>query len=232
MGLLYNIDQTMLPFFYGGKNLFLDSWSLLLTNPFTWIPLYILLFYVIVKNNEKIFQLILILLFLIVCLALSDGLPDGIIKPYFCRLRPIYDPSLSQWVKPVRNYMPQGFSFFSAHAANTMAVAVFLSLLVRKRTLSLMLLSWSFLNGWSRLYLGVHFFCDVIIGFLWGVFAGAFSYLIYIWIYSKVSQPNRYISSQYTKTGFNHSDIQIVMNVYLYIILTTIIVACYNVFNY
>ena len=42
----------MLQLFNGGSSLFLDNLAVTLTNGLTWIPLYLALFYIVVKNNE------------------------------------------------------------------------------------------------------------------------------------------------------------------------------------
>lgn len=47
-----NIDRFFLYVFNGSDSMFVDELALLLTNGFTWIPLYVALIVLVVKNNE------------------------------------------------------------------------------------------------------------------------------------------------------------------------------------
>jgi len=50
---LLEYDKTLLLAFNNNHNMFLDHVVLVFTSGYTWIPLYVSLFYLIVKNNEK-----------------------------------------------------------------------------------------------------------------------------------------------------------------------------------
>ena len=106
----------------------------------------------------------------------------------------------------VNDYRGGRYGFFSSHAANTFSVAMFVTLLVRRRGLGLMLFSWAALNGWSRIYLGVHYFGDVIVGTAWGCIVGALVY----WLYARFNkQPVRLSVSNrstFTVTNYRISD--------------------------
>ena len=65
------IDRAVLEFFNGSNSLFLDHLMSLLTSGFTWIPLYLALFYLIVKNNETMAQIGLAVGCTLLCLALT-----------------------------------------------------------------------------------------------------------------------------------------------------------------
>lgn len=208
---LVTLDQHLLMYFNGSDSLFLDHLVPLLTCGLTWIPLYVVLFFLVVKNNETMMQICLILGCTFLCILLSGGVDDGIVKPLVGRLRPTNDPMLKYAVDVVDNTRGVGFSFFSAHAANTMALAVFVSWLVRDRLLSITMIFWSLLNGWTRVYLSVHYPGDVLCGWVWGVLAGSVAYLVFHRLYFKVSPRLNYVSSQYTQTGYSRVDINIVM---------------------
>ena len=75
-------------------------------------------------------------------------------------------------VDVVKGYRGGSYGFFSSHAANTMAVATFLTFTIRNKCLSLWLLSWNLLNCWTRVYLGVHYVGDLIVGCIWGIIVG------------------------------------------------------------
>lgn len=208
---LIDLDQALLLWFNGSDSLFLDRFVEILTWGFTWTPLYVALFYLVVKNNETMLQIGLVMVCAGFCILLATGMAEGIIKPLIARPRPSLDPYLKYTVNVVDNHRESGFSFFSAHAANTMSLAVFISLLVRNKFFSVVMVVWSLLNCWTRLYLGVHYPIDILCGIVWGIISGLVSYWTFYKFYFKVSPKINYISSQYTPTGYSTTDIDVVM---------------------
>ena len=126
------LDRQLLEFFNGSNSVFLDSVAITFTSGLTWIPLYVALLYLVIKNSENMAQFGLIVASVLLCMLLSDGVAEYLVKPYVGRLRPSADPAVKYLIDVVGNYRESTtFSFPSAHAANTAAVAVFFSLLVR-----------------------------------------------------------------------------------------------------
>lgn len=64
------------------------------------------------------------------------------------------------------------YGFPSCHAANSFALASFLTLLFANRKLSLFIFAWAVLNSYSRVYLGVHYPGDLLVGAIIGTAAG------------------------------------------------------------
>ena len=222
------LDRQLLAFFNGSDSLFIDGVAMTLTSGLTWIPLYLGLFYLVIKNNETMAQVALIVGCAALCLFLAFGLTDYIVKPLVARWRPTNDPFIKYTIDVVNSYRESKFGFFSAHAANTMSITVFFSLLVRNRKFTIVLLTWSLLMCWTRLYLGVHYPGDILCGMAWGATVGMFVYLLYKRVYFKISPKLNYVSTQYTATGYSLSDIDVLitlsMFVYCYIIIRGMLV--------
>lgn len=208
---IIEFDQQLLLWFNGSDSLFLDRMSDMLTWGFTWTPLFLALFFLVVKNNETMPQIVLVTCCAGLCILLADGMADGIVKPLVARPRPAMDPYLKYLVDVVDGHRGSGFSFFSAHAANTMSLAVFFSMLVRNRLFTVVMVLWSLLNCWTRLYLGLHYPVDIVCGLLWGIVSGLISYMVYHKFYYKISPKINYISSHYTSSGYSMADIGMVV---------------------
>ena len=220
---IQNIDFQVLQWFNGSNNVILDQLALVLTSGFTWIPLYVVLFIVVMRNNETMMQIGLVVGAALLCILFADGFADGIIKPLAERWRPSNDPLVKYSVQVVDNLRMKDYSFCSAHAANTMSIAVFFSLLVRSRMLTIAMIVWSQVNCWTRLYLGVHYPLDIATGLLLGSVVGFLVYLFYHRMYRRISPEIKYISNQYTSTGYDHDDIDMIMTVLMLVLVYVVI---------
>ena len=221
--------MQVLSLFNGSDNIMLDQMVQILTSGLTWIPLYVMLFFVVMRNNETMGQIALVVGSAIFCVLFADGLVDGIIKQLAERWRPSNDPTFKYMVQVVDDIRPKGYSFCSAHAANTMSLAVFFSLLIRSKMLTITLVIWSLINCWTRLYLGVHYPSDILCGMIVGIIVGILVYLLYYKIYLRISPKINYISNQYTSTGYDHDDIDkamvILMLTLVYVVTRSVIMA-------
>ena len=173
----------------GSESLYLDGVVKTLTTAATWIPLYVALFYLVLKNNESFLKILLIIGCAALCVLLAGTVDDTIVKPLVARWRPTHDPEIGAVVDVVNGYRGGNYGFFSAHASNTFSIAVFFSLLVRSRLLTVSLVLWSLVNCWTRLYLGVHFPGDILVGLLWGGLVGSGVYWLYYRYGRRLSQP-------------------------------------------
>lgn len=226
---IQDMDMQVLSLFNGSDNIMLDQMVQILTSGLTWIPLYVMLFFVVMRNNETMGQIALVVGSAIFCVLFADGLVDGIIKQLAERWRPSNDPTFKYMVQVVDDIRPKGYSFCSAHAANTMSLAVFFSLLIRSKMLTITLVIWSLINCWTRLYLGVHYPSDILCGMIIGIIVGILVYLLYYKIYLRISPKINYISNQYTSTGYDHDDIDkalvILMLTLVYVVTRSVVMA-------
>lgn len=222
MQTLTDIDRSVLAFFNGSDSLFVDNLTVILTSGLTWIPLYLSLLYVVIKNNDTMKQIMLVVGCVILSIILSDGMADFIVKPMVERLRPSNDPFIKYTVNVVNDMRGSSYSFFSAHASNTFCVAMFFSLLVRNKVFVITMVSWSLVNCWTRMYLGLHYPSDILAGLVWGGISGSLAYYVYIKSYLHIYKDFNYISSRYTSTGYNRFDADIVLLVLILTLLFAI----------
>ncbi len=134
---------------------------------FTWIPLYLLLLYIVFRQFGKHAWLVVIMC--LVAVALSDQLTSHLVKNLVMRYRPSHNALLIPKLHIVQDYMGGQYGFASSHAANTFAVACFIALIMpQKRVLISVLFLWAILVCYSRVYLGVHYPSDILGGAIIG----------------------------------------------------------------
>jgi undecaprenyl-diphosphatase len=132
-----------------------------------WLPLFVLFIYLLYKNNT-VTQFTRILIIIVVCIGASDFVASGVLKPLFERLRPSHNYNLKAIT--LHNYIGGMYGFASSHAANTAAFFTLVFLLLRKYTSFLCLcILYPIITGYSRVYLGVHYPLDVLVGWCIGI---------------------------------------------------------------
>ncbi len=208
---ILSADLSLLRFFNSGNSVYFDALVPMLTSGLTWIPLYLALFYLVVKNHETMAQIGLVVGAAMLCVILAGGVGDFIVKPMVGRLRPCNDPMVKTQLNLIVGTLSDSYSFFSSHAANTFSLAMFFSLLVRDRLFAIVMFLWALLNCWTRLYLGVHYPSDILCGMLYGSFVGTLVYLAFYKLFYKFNIKFQYISSQYTASGYAKADIDMVV---------------------
>ena len=220
-------DRLVLSWFNGSNSVFLDGWMSALTSGFTWLALYASLFYLVIKNNETMGLIMLVVGCALACVGLADIMADVIVKPLVERWRPSNDPIFKYDVSVVDGYRGTSYGFFSAHAANTFSLALFFCMLVRSRVLSVALVLWSFVNCYTRMYLGLHYPSDIVCSLLWGSVCAIGVYYFYLRVSRRMFGEDNYVSTQYTSTGYRLCDVDIVVFVLVSTVLITLFKALF-----
>jgi len=134
-----------------------------------------------------------ILLSVGILITLSDQLSVHVFKNVFLRYRPTHNLNLEGLVHTVNEYYGGQYGFISSHAANTFALATFISLLLQKhyKYITVLLFAWAAFISYSRIYLGVHYPADVAVGALFGTALALAVYKFYIY------SMNRFIKTEH-----------------------------------
>ena len=217
------IDKIGIMLFMGSDSAFLDYFALTVTDALVWIPMFLALAYMVIKNNDNMQQILVFFCCLAFMMLLSAGVCNIIVKPLVERVRPCNTPEIKYLVQIAGDYPAKDFSFFSSHAANTMAVTAFMTMVVRSRRLFMTLFTWFLINIWSRLYLGQHFLTDITVGTMWGIVSAILAYYIYDKVYGRITEKKAFISEQYTVTGFAISDVNIVVTVFMLTVIAAMV---------
>lgn len=172
------LDTQLFVFLNGLGSETYDGLWLIITKQFNWIPFFLLLFYLIYKKIG-IQQTVYLLFFVAVLVTATDQITN-LVKYQFQRLRPCNNPEIKDVIRIVQ--MRSSFSFFSGHAANTMAVSTFLYLIFKNQYKYFgFLFLWPLIFAYSRIYLGLHYPLDILSGYLCGLITGYLMYKTYQW---------------------------------------------------
>lgn len=152
-----------------------DNFWLTITNAWNWIPFFLLILYVVFKYfprpDAKRIILYFGLTFLITALITSGT------KELVQRLRPLHNDALIPYLRVITT--EEGYSFFSGHTSNSFAICTFLYLVFRSvLKWAFWLYTWAIPYSFSRMYLGVHFPTDVMVGLMIGVSVASLVYYL------------------------------------------------------
>ena len=183
---MINFDTELFLFLNGLHAAWLDPVMTFISGKLTWTPFYLILLYLVIKNYKK--QSVLIILGIILLIVCSDQVSSGIFKPLFERPRPCHNEAIKDLV-----YLPDGhcggaYGFISSHACNVFALAVFMTNILKRyyRKIGWVMFVWASLVAYSRIYMGVHYPGDVIVGAAVGAIIGWLMFKVYaLWRMTK-----------------------------------------------
>lgn len=147
------------------------------SNKEIWFVMYAVIAFFLIRNlgwKRGLIYIAGIVLTIVCCDQLGN-----VSKAFFQRLRPCCDGEmiarghrLLEWCGPIE------YGFYSAHAANAIGLATSSYLAFRNdtsrnyRAYGICIFCWGFLVGLSRIFVGKHFFGDVMVGFAVGILFG------------------------------------------------------------
>lgn len=184
---IVHYDQSLFLWLNGKNAPWLDTIMYWVTYKFTWIPLYLALLLITIKKEQK--KSIGIVVTILAAVILSDKFVSAGMKPYFARFRPCHEPALQDLVHTVGGCGGM-YGFASAHAATSFALALVWFQLTKDKINNMgWLFAWAALYAYSRVYVGVHYPGDILVGALAGLLTGWICIRLYL-IFLKKYYPN------------------------------------------
>lgn len=164
---LKELDIQLFLFLNGLHSDFFDTIMWLASSKFTWVPLYAWFLWLLYKKHRKDFWIVVLTVILMI--IISDQLCN-LSKNGIMRLRPSNDPGLMHKVHILKDYRGGPYGFYSGHASNAFAVAIFVILALKSRHKYILPvgLAFALLVSYSRIYLGVHYPLDILTGVVMG----------------------------------------------------------------
>ena len=150
------------------------------------VYLVILITYLYSINNKKRTKILFRLIITIAILITISDQTSNLFKDSFQRLRPCYNELISDSLRLVKESCGGRYGFFSAHASNSFSLAIFFGLLLRSSNKLLILLFaiYAFLISYSRIYLGVHYPIDILVGAIFGTINAIVLFKIYLYSFN------------------------------------------------
>jgi membrane-associated phospholipid phosphatase len=153
------------------QNSFFDFIMPIARNPVSWIPLYAIILFFVIKIYKK--QSWKIFVITAINVLITDQLSSSVIKPWIRRLRPCNNPVVSIHMHQLVA-CGSGFSFVSSHACNHFGLAL-IFIFIFKNYIKWIIpatLFWATLISFAQVYVGLHYPVDVICGGMLGSMIG------------------------------------------------------------
>lgn len=174
---LDNIDSVLLLWLNGFHNSFFDGLMYLTSEKWVWVPVYVALFVATMVKFGFTRRTVGVVAIFAITIALADNLCADYIRPLLCRPRPTHaDSGISAMVHIVNGYHGGHYGMPSCHSANSFGLAAITMLIFRNRKLTAFIYLWAVFHTYSRIYLGVHYPGDILVG---GLVGTAIAFAIY-----------------------------------------------------
>ena len=177
---LNDIDTDALLAVNGWHDLFQDALWWMVSAKWSSVLFALALVWCLLHQNRR--HALLASAMLMLTFVFADQLSSGLIKHLVDRLRPTHEPALESMVRVLNGYRGGMYGFVSSHAANSVAAATLIALMMRHRAVTVSLFAWASMQCYSRVYLGVHYPGDILGGIVIGLLVGWLMWSLMRWI--------------------------------------------------
>lgn len=186
---LVELDQEIFLFLNNLGNPSWDNFWNFITNKFASIPFYALLVFFLYKALG--WKKTLLSLVLVAAVITSTDQLSNVFKHFFERPRPCRQEGVMEYARFVAVRCGR-FGYFSAHAASSAALVVFLGLILKNywKHIFAVLVVWGLMVSYSRIYIGVHYPGDILTGWIFGIVIGYLFYRLFLFLLKKFFTPS------------------------------------------
>lgn len=163
-----DVDLMLLLNFDGGP--FMDAAMWFASGIPNWIPLYLFALFIIYRRFGWKYML-----FAFLFIAAGVGICDQICNFFKANVdypRPTRVEELLPQLHTVKGYRGGLRGTVSGHASTSFCIFLMSSLMVRRKWFTGMMLAYTLITSYSRIYLGVHFPFQIVFGIILGTLVG------------------------------------------------------------
>lgn len=185
---LENIDRDLFLWLNGNHAVWLDNIMFFVSSNFFWLPVIVVAIWLIInKYGKKAWVPILLLVLTYICTEQITNLVKHAVERY----RPSHNLEIQQLVHTVNAYTGGMYGFFSAHAANSFGLALLSAFFIKNRYYTISVWAWAIIVSYSRIYLGVHYPSDIVVGAAVGIIVSGLFILLYVRINKAIEQKRK-----------------------------------------
>lgn len=174
---LIQLDRNLFVFLNSLGSEKFDPFWLFITKQLHLTPFFIVILYLVYKKIGSWKHFLIVIVTIALLITVTDQFTN-LIKNTVQRLRPCNEPAINSIIRIVKS--SSTFSYFSGHAANSMASTVVVFMILKKHyKYAFLLFFFPLIFAYSRIYLGLHYPLDILTGYIVGAILGYSFYKLY-----------------------------------------------------